>query len=447
MGKDSLMANKKDYATSTVLTPPSPADSGTSLVVQSGHGARFPAAPFYVTVHPPSEFPTLDNAEKLLVSSKSTDTFTITRGEADTSPLNIEAGWRISNALFLDDIPDTFDDLTDGTTNKAFTNTLKTKLDGIETAADVTDSANVDAAGATMNADTSLAGNGYFLDEDNMASDSATKVPSQQSVKAYVDAIRAALNTDGLLAQTGDIWQQAGTTLPSGWLLCDGTAVSRSTYATLFAELVKSKGTFTITIASPGVVTNTAHGIYTGEGVYLTTTGALPTGLSANTMYYAIRVDANTFRLATSLANAIAGTAINTTGSQSGTHTLYYCPWGNGNGSTTFNVPDLRDRTLVGKNTSGTFQALGKTGGAETHTLTTAEMPSHNHTHYQWLMNGAGASGNHYGFGYQSNTGSLNSTASYSTSGEVQFGNAATGGGGSHNNLQPYAVINYRIKT
>jgi hypothetical protein len=58
----------------------------------------------------------------------------------------------------------------------------------VEDGADVTDATNVAAAGATMDADTSLAGNGYFLDEDNMASDSATKVPSQQSVKAYVDA-------------------------------------------------------------------------------------------------------------------------------------------------------------------------------------------------------------------------------------------------------------------
>lgn len=80
------------------------------------------------------------------------------------------------------------DNMADGTTNKNFTATEKTKLAGIETAADVTDAANVAAAGATMDADTSLAGNAYFLDEDNMASDSATKVPSQQSVKAYIDA-------------------------------------------------------------------------------------------------------------------------------------------------------------------------------------------------------------------------------------------------------------------
>ncbi len=79
------------------------------------------------------------------------------------------------------------DNMADGTTNKNYTATEKTKLAGIETAADVTDATNVDAAGATMNTDTTLAGNGYFLDEDDMVSNSATKVPSQQSVKAYVD--------------------------------------------------------------------------------------------------------------------------------------------------------------------------------------------------------------------------------------------------------------------
>lgn len=87
-----------------------------------------------------------------------------------------------------DDAFDT-DNHTNGTTNKVFTAVEKTKLAGIEALADVTDATNVDAAGATMNADTTLAGNGYFLDEDNMASNSATKVPSQQSVKAYVDAV------------------------------------------------------------------------------------------------------------------------------------------------------------------------------------------------------------------------------------------------------------------
>jgi len=64
----------------------------------------------------------------------------------------------------------------------------KTKLDGIESGANVTDAANVDAAGAVMNSDTTTASMSFVIDEDAMTSNSATKVPTQQSVKAYVDA-------------------------------------------------------------------------------------------------------------------------------------------------------------------------------------------------------------------------------------------------------------------
>jgi hypothetical protein len=62
-----------------------------------------------------------------------------------------------------------------------------TKLAGIEALADVTDTANVDAAGAVMNSDTSIAAMQFVIDEDDLAANSATKVPTQQSVKAYVD--------------------------------------------------------------------------------------------------------------------------------------------------------------------------------------------------------------------------------------------------------------------
>lgn len=74
----------------------------------------------------------------------------------------------------------------DGTT-ASFTTAKDTKLTGIEALADVTDAANVDAAGAVMNTDATTSAMSFVLDEDNMASDSATKVPTQQSVKAYVD--------------------------------------------------------------------------------------------------------------------------------------------------------------------------------------------------------------------------------------------------------------------
>lgn len=69
----------------------------------------------------------------------------------------------------------------------AYTDSEKSKLDGIEANADVTDATNVEAAGAVMESDATTAAMGFVLDEDDMASDSDTKVPTQQSVKAYVD--------------------------------------------------------------------------------------------------------------------------------------------------------------------------------------------------------------------------------------------------------------------
>lgn len=70
----------------------------------------------------------------------------------------------------------------------ALTPTEVRTMINVEDGADVTDATNVAAAGATMNTDTDISSNGYFLDEDDMSSDDATKVPSQQSVKAYVDS-------------------------------------------------------------------------------------------------------------------------------------------------------------------------------------------------------------------------------------------------------------------
>ena len=64
----------------------------------------------------------------------------------------------------------------------------KVKLDGIDTSADVTDATTVANAGAVMEGDTTTANMSFVVDEDNMASDIDTKLPTQQSVKAYVDA-------------------------------------------------------------------------------------------------------------------------------------------------------------------------------------------------------------------------------------------------------------------
>jgi len=67
---------------------------------------------------------------------------------------------------------------------------------------------------------------------------------------------------------------------------------------------------------------NIPSNILTGTRVQLTTSGTLPGGLAAATNYYVIVVDGNTFKLATSYANAVAGTAINITDAGTGTQTV-----------------------------------------------------------------------------------------------------------------------------
>jgi hypothetical protein len=81
-----------------------------------------------------------------------------------------------------------------------------------------------------------------------------------------------------------------------------------------------SLGTCTITIASPGVITRVAHGLAVGDPVRFTTTGALPTGLTASTTYYVISAGLTADEFQVSATSG--GAAVNTSGSQSGVHTL-----------------------------------------------------------------------------------------------------------------------------
>lgn len=130
-------------------------------------------------------------------------------------------------------------------------------------------------------------------------------------------------------------------TPPTGWLICDGSAISRTTYADLFA---------------------------------------------------------------------IIGTT-----------------YGAGDGSTTFNLPNLKGRVIVGKDSAQTeFDNLAETGGEKTHVLTIDEMPAHTHTAESQVGPAGGDGG----------------------TGKEQSGNTgSTGGGQAHNNLQPYMVLNFIIKT
>jgi hypothetical protein len=78
--------------------------------------------------------------------------------------------------------------------------------------------------------------------------------------------------------------------------------------------------TVTITIAAPGVVTWTNHGLAVNDTIRFTTTGALPTGLAINTTYFVKQVlSANTFTVSTSAG----GAAVTTSGTQSGVQTAF----------------------------------------------------------------------------------------------------------------------------
>ena len=170
-----------------------------------------------------------------------------------------------------------------------------------------------------------------------------------------------------VLMPSGSLMPYAGSSAPTGYLLCDGAAISRSTYSALF-------------------------------GVLATT-------------------------------------------------------YGSGDGSSTFNIPDLRGRVIAGQDDMGGASAnrltgltggvdgdvLGGSGGAETHTLSIAEMPGHSHD-----VTTASASNNQNGVPGNAPKGSNDSiptTAPYSN------GATATGGGQAHNNVQPTIILNYIIKT
>lgn len=87
---------------------------------------------------------------------------------------------------------------------------------------------------------------------------------------------------------------------------------------------------FTVTIASPGVFTDVAHGLTTNDTVKFTTTGALPTGLTAGTTYHVIAagLTADAFEVSATQG----GAAINTSGSQSGVHSVLPTLGKNGSG-------------------------------------------------------------------------------------------------------------------
>ena len=243
-----------------------------------------------------------------------------------------------------------------------------------------------------------------------------------------------------IAATTGMIAMYGAAAAPTGFLLCNGAAVSRATYAALFAIIGTGYGvgdgatTFNVpnlqsrfplgyaasaptkimTFASrssnvitvTGVNNHANNELQTGQLVRYSTSGTVITGLTNNTDYYVIRISATTFSLATTRALAINGTAIALSSDGTGTQTF----------------------TLT-----YTARPIAETGGEETHSLTVAEIPAHRHENN--IDNSAG--------GTESITGSGDSGVFEANDTRTNF----TGGSTAHNIMPLFTVVNYIIKT
>lgn len=254
------------------------------------------------------------------------------------------------------------------------------------------------------------------------ATDGADKVTSIANFLSYVSAV-----------PSGTMAMFAGAAAPSGWLLADGSAISRATFANLFAAIGTTwgagdgsttfnlpdmrgrgpigVGTGTIEAAINSVNTSTDEltlsaandHFYTGQEVVYATDGTVASPLVSGNTYFIIRISSTVVELATSRALADAGTSVNLTSA------------GTGNQKLTLTL---------------TARALGDKGGEEEHQITTAELASHNHDLDEGSLAGSGISElatDHNG---------VNSVAI-----------APTGGDAPHNNMPPYLALNFIIKT
>lgn len=186
------------------------------------------------------------------------------------------------------------------------------------------------------------------------ATDGSTIEVSSGAIRVKDGGITAAKLATGLgIVPAGALIYWGADAAPSGWLLGQGQEVSRTTYADLYTaygtkfgsgdgsttfNLPDCRGMFirghvgfgSPTFAAADVNTGTdvitvsgGHGFNrSGFPFRVSSSGSLPTGLAAATTYYAIYVSSTTFKVASTEANALTGTAIDITAAGSGTNTI-----------------------------------------------------------------------------------------------------------------------------
>jgi hypothetical protein len=180
----------------------------------------------------------------------------------------VSGTWTFSANLAVGGTVDGRDLATDGT-----------KLDGIEALADVTDATNVDAAGATMNSDSTIAAMSFVLDEDTMSSDSATKLATQQSIKAYVDSQNHAgastetyTNGNGGSIVLGDVVYM--TTTNDAVDLADADTIAQGDIIVgIAAATIGAAASGLIHVAQGKILAGALAGATAGDVYYLSATG------------------------------------------------------------------------------------------------------------------------------------------------------------------------------
>ncbi|NJK70930.1 MAG: tail fiber protein [Thermales bacterium] len=225
----------------------------------------------------------------------------------------------------------------------------------------------------------------------------------------------------------GAISQFGASAAPVGWLLCNGAAVSRTTYAELFTVVgtIYGEGDGSTTFNLPDM----RGRVGLGSGTTTNPTVTVATGALSG---------AGTVNLQSTRPIFLAkGTKITFASGPTGTYVVTNAAGVEvGVSSTPVNIsPNLNNAVTAttsvslvdgGINTKN----LGAVGGSEQYTLGEGEIPSHNHTTPTSSTTGAGSV-------VVANGNTTDGTANTSS----------TGGGNSHNNLQPFVVVNYIIKT
>lgn len=267
-----------------------------------------------------------------------------------------------------------------------------------------------------------------------------------------LDIATTGLDVVGLLTENGRrpvpigmVLDYAGHTEPNGWAFPCGQAISRSTFSLLFAALTK---TVTGSTNSSTTLSSISEDVRNRGfvGAYIEGTG-IPTGTTITA------IAATTFTISQA-ATASAGGL-----------TFRILPFGQGDASTTFNLPDVMGRVVAGRDDmSGTSQnrltaqtagvdgdKIGAAGGAETHQLTAAQLAAHSHTspaltdpgHTHALSEQVYASG--FSAPQAGSSGALlkTVTATSNTTGITLAANTGSAGSdAAHNNVQPTTIMN-----